>query len=58
LEFGLIAEEVEKVFPELVVHKDGQPETVRYHELPALLLNEIQKLVKRVEFLESQLAKK
>lgn len=57
-EFGLIAEEVEKIFPELVIHKDGQPESVRYHELPALLLNEIQRLVKRVEFLESQLAKK
>jgi hypothetical protein len=35
---------VEDVMPELVV-KDatGQPETVAYHELPAMLLNELQK---------------
>jgi hypothetical protein len=44
LQYGLIAEEVEPVIPELVV-KDatGQPETVAYHELPAMLLNELQK---------------
>jgi hypothetical protein len=40
----LIAEEVAEVFPELVVYnKDGQPETVAYHLLAALLLNELQK---------------
>jgi hypothetical protein len=44
LQFGLIAEEVAAVMPELVVNnKDGQPETVAYHLLPALLLNELQK---------------
>jgi len=44
IQYGLIAEEVAKVFPELVVlNKDGQPETVAYHLLPALLLNEFQK---------------
>jgi hypothetical protein len=44
LQYGLIAEEVEAAMPELVV-KDatGQPETVAYHELPAMLLNELQK---------------
>ena len=43
LEYGLIAEEVAKVFPELAVYnKDGEPESVRYHVLPSLLLNEIQ----------------
>jgi hypothetical protein len=32
------------VYPELVVrNKAGQPETVAYHVLPALLLNELQK---------------
>jgi trimeric autotransporter adhesin len=42
--YGLIAEEVAEVFPELVLlNKDGQPETVAYHVLPALLLNEYQK---------------
>jgi hypothetical protein len=43
LEFGLIAEEVAEVFPELVVYDDeGRPETVKYHLLSALLLNELQ----------------
>jgi polyhydroxyalkanoate synthesis regulator phasin len=44
LQYGLIAEEVNEVMPELVV-KDatGQLETVAYHELPAMLLNELQK---------------
>ena len=33
-----------EVLPELVVNnKDGQPETVAYHVLPAMLLNELQK---------------
>jgi hypothetical protein len=41
--FGLIAEEVDKVMPELVV-RDAQnrPETVQYHELIPLLLKERQ----------------
>ena len=52
---GLIAEEVEKVFPELVAYNaDKEVETVKYHELPALLLNEIQKLNKRIIDLEKR----
>ena len=44
LQYGLIAEEVEQVMPELVVQDaTGQVETVAYHELPAMLLNELQK---------------
>jgi hypothetical protein len=44
IQYGLIAEEVAKVFPELVVYdKDGQVETVAYHLLTPLLLNELQK---------------
>lgn len=44
VQFGLIAEDVAQAFPELVVaNEDGQPETVAYHVLPALLLNELQK---------------
>ncbi len=55
-QIGLIAEEVEVVFPELVVHdKEGLPETVKYHELPVLLLNELKKLAARVAELESKL---
>jgi hypothetical protein len=43
-QYGLIAEEVAKVYPELVVNgADGKPQTVAYHLLPAMLLNELQK---------------
>jgi hypothetical protein len=50
VQFGLIAEEVEKVLPELVVKNSaGDAETVMYHEMPAMLLNEIQKQKKRIE---------
>lgn len=43
-QFGLIAEEVAESFPELVIlGESGRPETVAYHMLPALLLNELQK---------------
>jgi hypothetical protein len=38
LQYGLIAEEVADVFPDLVVLKDGKPETVKYHLLPTFLL--------------------
>jgi hypothetical protein len=44
LQYGLIAEEVAEVFPELVVlGSDGQPATVRYHFLVPLLLREFQR---------------
>lgn len=45
VQYGLIAEEVEQVMPELVAYNDaGEVETVTYHVLPALLLNEVQRL--------------
>ena len=48
LRFGLIAEEVAEVFPELVVlDEQGEPYTVRYHLLSALLLNELQRQHRR-----------
>jgi hypothetical protein len=44
LHYGLIGEEVDSIYPELVVRGlDGQVESVQYHELPAMLLNEMQK---------------
>jgi hypothetical protein len=53
---GLIAEEVKKVIPNLVVHdKDGEVESVKYHEISIYLLNELKKALKKVEYLESKL---
>jgi hypothetical protein len=44
LQYGLVAEEVAKVYPELVVYgADGKVMTVRYSMLSAMLLNELQK---------------
>ena len=42
--FGLIAEEVDKVFPELVYrNKDGSPESVSYDLIGVLLVPELKK---------------
>jgi trimeric autotransporter adhesin len=48
---GLIAEDVETKIPELVIHKDGQVETVKYHELPILLLAQIKKQQSDIDYL-------
>jgi trimeric autotransporter adhesin len=45
VQYGLIAEEVETVMPGLVAYgSHGQPESVKYHVLPSLLLAEVQRL--------------
>jgi hypothetical protein len=44
LQYGLIAEEVAKVYPDLVQYDNqGRPLTVRYQWVNAMLLNEVQK---------------
>jgi hypothetical protein len=44
VQYGLIAEEVAKVYPELVIRNEaGRVEGVRYEELAPLLLNEMQR---------------
>ena len=50
IQYGLIAEEVAEVLPDLAVfNKDGSPETVKYHLLPSLLLNEFQAQQRTIE---------
>lgn len=49
-QYGLIAEEVAEVSPDLVTcDRAGQPEGVRYHLIAPLLLNEVQKQQRTVE---------
>ncbi len=49
-QYGLIAEEVAGVYPELVTRdKDGQVETVMYQFLAPMLLNEVQKQRRTIE---------
>jgi hypothetical protein len=56
-QFGLIAEEVAKVSPALVLpDKEGKPYSVRYDQVNAMLLNEFLKEHKKVEKLESVVA--
>jgi Chaperone of endosialidase len=52
-QFGLVAEQVEKVNPDLVARDaQGKPYTVRYDAVNAMLLNEFLKEHKKVEALE------
>jgi hypothetical protein len=56
-QFGLVAEEVEKVNPDLVARDDdGKVYTVRYEAVNAMLLNEFLKQHRKVEELEAKLA--
>jgi uncharacterized coiled-coil protein SlyX len=49
-QFGLVAEDVEKVSPDLVTRNDkGETETVRYEAVNAMLLNEFLKEHRKVE---------
>ena len=49
-QYGLVAEEVAQVAPQLVLFgEDGTPQTVRYHFVNAMLLNEVQKQRQLVE---------
>jgi len=55
--YGLIAEEVAQVFPELVVYDlEGKPYSVRYQVLPVMLLSEVQKQHARMEALAARVA--
>jgi trimeric autotransporter adhesin len=57
-QFGLVAEQVEKVNPDLVVRgEDGRVMTVRYEAVNAMLLNEFLKEHKKVQKLESTVTK-
>jgi hypothetical protein len=56
-QFGLIAEEVEKVNPDLVARDDeGKPYTVRYEAVNAMLLNEFLKEHHTVQELKATVA--
>jgi hypothetical protein len=63
LAFGLIAEEVAEVYPDLVGRNpEGQPESVRYEQINAMLLNEflkehgkVQEQQKEIDTLKAEL---
>jgi hypothetical protein len=48
-QYGLVAEDVAKVYPGLVVYDaEGRPSSVRYHFLTPMLLNEVQKQTRQI----------
>ena len=51
--FGLIAEEVHEVLPELVIlDKNQEPKSIDYPLLSVLLLSELKKMKARIDILE------
>jgi hypothetical protein len=57
-QFGLVAEEVEKVNPDLVARDEqGKPYTVRYEAVNAMLLNEFLKEHRKNEEQEATIAR-
>ena len=57
-QFGLLAEDVEKINPDLVVRDgDGKPYTVRYDAVNAMLLNEFLKEHRKNEEQEAMIAR-
>jgi hypothetical protein len=58
-QFGLVAEQVEKVNPDLVARdRQGKVITVRYEAVNAMLLNEFLKEHRKVQELEAAIAQR
>jgi hypothetical protein len=57
VQYGLIAEEVAQVYPELVVHgEDGSVQGVYYDQLAPMLLNEVQQQRREIANQKAQIA--
>jgi hypothetical protein len=57
-QYGLIAEEVDKVYPELVIRdQKGQIQGVHYEELAPMLLSEVQQQAAEIRDLKQQVSK-
>jgi hypothetical protein len=56
IQYGLVAEEVAEVYPDLVARSaDGQIETVKYQVLDSMLLNEVQHQQAEIRKLEDRI---
>jgi hypothetical protein len=56
-DIGLIAEDLNKVFPEFVSKDDGKPVGIHYGKLAAIFINVIKEQQERIEALEKQVKK-
>jgi Chaperone of endosialidase len=58
MQYGLIAEEVADVYPDMVARSaDGQIETVKYQLLDPMLLNEVQRQQAEIRELQERLSR-
>ncbi|MGH8005034.1 MAG: tail fiber domain-containing protein, partial [Limisphaerales bacterium] len=51
---GLIAQEVEKILPELVITEESGFKAIHYHELPLMLLQAVKEQQKTIETLQAE----
>jgi hypothetical protein len=54
-DIGVIAQEIEKVLPEIVTTRDNGYKAVKYEKLVALLIESNKELLKRIEALEAKI---
>jgi hypothetical protein len=54
-DIGVIAQEIEKVLPEIVTTRDNGYKAVKYEKLVALLIESNKELLKRIERLEEKI---
>ena len=54
-DIGVVAQEIEKVLPEIVETRDNGYKAVKYEKIVALLIESNKELIKRVEELESKI---
>jgi hypothetical protein len=56
-DIGVIAQEVEKVFPEIVTTRNNGYKAVKYEKLTAVLIEAVKELTEKVKLLENEIDK-
>jgi hypothetical protein len=54
-DYGVIAQEIEEVFPELVQTRENGYKAVKYDKLVSVLIEGIKELTKQVEYLKTKI---
>jgi hypothetical protein len=54
-DIGVIAQQVEQIFPELVTTRDNGYKAVKYEKLTAILIEAVKELTTKVEDLQNQI---
>jgi uncharacterized small protein (DUF1192 family) len=56
-DIGVIAQEVEKIFPEIVTTRDNGYKAVKYEKLTAVLIESVKELTNKIQLLENEINK-